>query len=194
LAICWKTCIVVPPLAGRTIEVSGVTRPDYDIIGTVKKRPGQIISRKDRLAYYLAGFVDGEGSFNVSLRKKPDYAIKWQVVLSFNVSQKDITVLEILRKTLNCGIIKTRKSDGLHLYEVTSIQDINQKIIPYFSHIGFISNTKIVNFKIFAEIANLVNEGKHRKMDTLREILVLREKLNLGKGRKRKYSIKDIFQ
>lgn len=160
----------------------------------MKKRPEQIISRKDRLAYYLAGFVDGEGSFNVSLRRKPDYAIKWQVVLSFNVSQKDITVLEILRKTLNCGIIKTRKRDGLFLYEVTSIQDINQKVIPYFSHIGFISNTKIVNFRIFAEIANLVKEGKHRRMDTLREILVLREKLNLGKGRKRKYSIKDIFE
>jgi len=146
------------------------------------------------LAYYLAGFVDGEGSFNVSLRKKPDYIIKWQVVLSFNVSQKDITVLEILRKTLNCGIIKTRKRDGLFLYEVTSIQDINQKVIPYFSNIGFISRTKIVNFEIFTKIADLVRRGKHKRLDTLKEILILREKLNLGKGRKRKYSIKDIFE
>lgn len=160
----------------------------------MKIRPAQIISRKDRLAYYLAGFVDGEGSFNVSLRKKPDYIIKWQVVLSFNVSQKDITVLEVLRETLNCGIIKTRKRDGLHLFEVTSIQDINQKIIPYFSNTGFISDTKTVNFEIFKKIANLVKEGKHRRMDTLKEILLLREKLNLGKGRKRKYSIKDIFE
>ena len=146
------------------------------------------------MAYYLAGFVDGEGSFNVSLRKKPDYIIKWQVVLSFNVSQKDITVLEILRKTLNCGIIKTRKRDGLFLYEVTSIQDINQKVIPYFSNIGFISRTKIVNFEIFTKIADLVRRGKHKRLDTLKEILILREKLNLGKGRKRKYSIKDIFE
>jgi len=163
------------------------------MIKAVKKRPEQKISRKDRLSYYLAGFVDGEGSFNVSLRKKPDYKIKWQVVLSFNVSQKDITVLEILRKTFNCGIIKTRKRGGLHLFEVTSIQDINQKVIPYFSKIGFISNTKIVNFGIFKKIARLVQEGKHKKLDSLEEILVLRERLNLGKGRKRKYSIKDIL-
>lgn len=154
----------------------------------------QIISRKDRLAYYLAGFVDGEGSFNVSLRKKPDYIIKWQVVLSFNVSQKDITVLRILQNTLGCGTIRTRKRDGLYLFEVTSIQDINQKVIPYFSNIGFISKTKIVNFEIFTKIADLVGKGEHRRLDTLKKILTLRENLNLGKGRKRRYSIKDIFE
>ena len=47
----------------------------------------------NELGFYLVGFVDGEGSFNVSLRQKPDYQIKWQVVLSFNVSQRDLTNL-----------------------------------------------------------------------------------------------------
>lgn len=52
--------------------------------------------RLSQLGNYIAGFVDGEGSFNVSLRKKSDYKIGWQVVLSFNVSQKDPTVLYII--------------------------------------------------------------------------------------------------
>ena len=37
------------------------------------------------IGWYLSGFCDGEGSFNISLRKKPDYKSGWQVVLSFNV-------------------------------------------------------------------------------------------------------------
>ena len=63
----------------------------------MKKRPAQTISRKvldrNELGFFLAGFVEGEGSFNVSLRKKSDYKVNWQVVLSFNVSQKDPPIL-----------------------------------------------------------------------------------------------------
>jgi len=60
-------------------------------------RSVRTISRKglsgNNLGYFLAGFVEGEGSFNVSLRKKTDYKVSWQVVMSFNVSQKDPSIL-----------------------------------------------------------------------------------------------------
>ena len=64
------------------------------------------------IAWYLAGFVDGEGSFNVSLRRKNDYRLGWQVVLSFNVSQKEREILALMKRHFGCGIIKQRK-DGL---------------------------------------------------------------------------------
>ena len=160
----------------------------------MKKRPKQSISRKDRSGFYITGFVDGEGSFNVSLRKKEDYQIGWQVVLCFNVSQKDITLLNILKEVLGCGIIKTRKIDGLFMFEVTSIGDINRKVIPFFDKYNFISENKKRNFAIFCKIAKLVGEGKHRRKKSLKEILLLRETLNLGKGRKRKYSFSDVFK
>ena len=56
--------------------------------------------QKEKLGFFLAGFIEGEGSFNVSLRRKPDYKLKWQVVMSFNVSQKDPTLLHVLKKQL----------------------------------------------------------------------------------------------
>ena len=43
----------------------------------------------ERLGHYLAGFTDGEGSFNVSFRKRGDYTMPWKVSLCFNVSQRD---------------------------------------------------------------------------------------------------------
>ena len=162
----------------------------------MKKRPAQTISRKDldrkNLGYFIAGFVEGEGSFNVSLRKKSDYKVNWQIVLSFNVSQKDPSVLYILKKELGCGIIKTRR-DGLHSLDVTNSKKIVERVIPYFSKYPLLSKSKISNFKIFCEISKLVKSGEHRNVKGLRKILRLREKLNEGKGRTRKYEYKDIF-
>ena len=160
-------------------------------------RSVRTISRKglsgNNLGYFLAGFVEGEGSFNVSLRKKTDYKVSWQVVMSFNVSQKDPSVLYLLKNELGCGIIKTRKLDNLHSYDVTKPEDITQKIIPYFKKFPVVSESKKTNFAIFCEIASLMEKGEHRNLIGLRQILSLREKLNEGKGRTRKYGIKYVF-
>jgi len=162
----------------------------------VKIRPAQTISRKDldrnNLGFFIAGFVEGEGSFNVSLRKKSDYKVKWQIVLSFNVSQKDPSVLFIIKKELGCGIIKTRK-DGLHSLDITNAEDLVEKVIPYFIKYSLLSKSKINNFNIFCEISKLVERGEHRDLKGLEKILLLREKLNEGKGRTRKYGYSDIF-
>ena len=155
------------------------------------------ISRKelvgDPLGYFLAGFVEGEGSFNLSLRKKYDYGLKWQVVMSFNVSQKDPTLLYLLKKKLDCGIIKIRKKDGIHSFDVTKPSDIIEKVIPFFERYPIISEFKQTNFAIFCKVAKLMERGKHREPSGLREILELREKINFGKGRTRKYQITDVF-
>ena len=149
--------------------------------------------RREQLGFFLAGFVEGEGSFNVSLRRKVDYKVSWQVVMSFNVSQKDPTILHILRDQLNCGIIKVRKRDELHSFDVTSPRDIIQNVIPFFQKYPVLSNSKRKNFALFCSIAKLMNQGKHKTMSGLRKILEIRERINEGKGRTRKYGIDDVF-
>ena len=155
------------------------------------------ISRKDlkeeELGFFLAGFVEGEGSFNVSLRQKADYKVSWQVVMSFNVSQKDPTLLYLLQKQLGCGIIKVRKIDSVYSLDITKPEDIIQKVIPFFQKYPVLSTSKCKNFNIFCKIAELMKKGMHRNVDGLRKILVLREMINEGKGRKRKYGINDVF-
>ncbi|MBI2066234.1 LAGLIDADG family homing endonuclease [Candidatus Woesebacteria bacterium] len=160
-------------------------------------RSVRTISRKDLkgkdLGYFLAGFVEGEGSFNVSLRRKADYKVSWQAVMSFNVSQKDPTILGVLKKELNCGIIKVRKKDLLYSYDVTNPQDIIQRVIPYFQKFPLLSESKRKNFAIFCKIAQIMDKGGHKNLSGLRKILELRELINEGKGRTRKYGINDVF-
>ena len=45
------------------------------------------------IGHYLAGFADGEGSFNVSFRPRGDYRMPWKVSLCFNISQRDEVIL-----------------------------------------------------------------------------------------------------
>ena len=160
-------------------------------------RSVRTISRKglssENLGFFLAGFVEGEGSFNVSLRRKADYKVNWQVVMSFNVSQKDPTLLYMLQRELECGIIKMRKIDNLYSFDVTNPGNIIQQIIPYFQKYPVQSDSKKKNFSLFCEIAKLMENGQHRNLTGLRKILELREKINIGAGRTRKYGIKDIF-
>ena len=144
-----------------------------------------------KIGYYLAGFVDGEGSFNVSLRKRSDHNLGWQVVLTFNVSQKDKTILALLKKYLGCGRLQERK-DGVWYYVVTDYKMINKNVIPFFEKFNFLSAKTKNNFYLFKKIAKILNSGEHLQKDGFKKIVELREKLNLGHGRKRKYSINNI--
>lgn len=143
--------------------------------------------------YYFAGFTDGEGSFNVSLRKRIDHNIGWQVILTFNVSQKEEYILAQFKKIIGCGRLQRRK-DGINYFVVSNPLSIFERVIPFFEKFNFLSLTKKRNFTIFKQIVRLVKEKQHLNQSGLKKITQLREELNKGKGRKRKYNIKDIEQ
>lgn len=113
--------------------------------------------------------------------------------MSFNVSQKDPSVLRIIKDQLDCGIIKIRKRDGLYSFDVTTPENITKKVIPYFQRYLLLSDSKRNNFAIFCKIAKLMEKGAHKTKEGLYKIMVLRELINEGKGRKRKYGISDVF-
>ncbi len=145
----------------------------------------------DNIGWYISGFVDGEGSFNVSLRKGNGHRLGWQVQLTFNVSQRDISNLELLRQYLGCGRLQHRR-DGVHYFVVGDNRSIIDRVIPFFEKFYFFSLSKKKNFSLFKEIVFLVNQGRHLESNGLRQIIAIREKLNEGRGRKRKYNEKDI--
>ncbi len=145
----------------------------------------------ERVGWYLAGFCDGEGSFNVSLRKKHDYRVEWQIVLTFNVSQRDISNLALLKRYLGCGRLQHRK-DGVHYFVVGNYRSIIEKVIPFFKKFHFFSSSQKKNFSLFTRIAKLVEEKAYLNPSGFKRIIALREELNKGRGRKRKYNQNDV--
>ena len=129
------------------------------------------------VGYYLAGFVDGEGSFNVSFKKVHDRSLGWRVTACFNVSQRERCILELLQQSLGCGTIRKRW-DGVHYFEVNSYVDLREKVIPFFRQFPLLSAGKNGTLESFAQICEMMNQGRHLCPDGLREIIGLRRQMN----------------
>ena len=146
-----------------------------------------------RIGNYLAGFTDGEGSFNVSFRRRNDYTMPWKISLCFNVSQKDKVILTLFKKHLGCGTLRGR-GDGVWYYEVNNFTAILENVIPFFNKFGFLSAKKKRDFIKFKQIAQLIVEEKHLTEDGIHQILKIREDMNDGGVGKRKYSTEEILE
>jgi hypothetical protein len=138
----------------------------------------------------LAGFTDGEGSFNVSFRPRPDYQVPWKVSVSFNVSQKDRVILALFKRYLGCGTLRSRP-DGVWYYEVTNLNAVVENVIPFFERFGFLSAKKKRDFFKFKQIVSLMQKGAHLTPNGIREILEIRDDMN--DGGKRRYSHSEIL-
>src|SRR6476646_4068510 len=65
-------------------------------------------NQQERLDAYLAGFVDGEGTFHVAVQRNPTTRAGWQLVPEFHVSQNPERrkVLDLLQRRIGCGRIR----------------------------------------------------------------------------------------
>ena len=143
------------------------------------------------IGYYLAGFTDGEGSFNISFRPRPDYQIPWKVSACFNISQKDKVILALFKRHLQCGTLRARP-DGVWYYEVNNLKAIAKNVIPFFERFGFLSSKKKNDFQIFKRIVIIMENDEHLTKEGIAEIVMLRNEMNDG-GR-RKYSDVEIMK
>ncbi len=146
----------------------------------------------DRIGNYLAGFADGEGSFNLSFRKRKDYSMPWKISLCFNVSQKDKVILALYKRHMKCGTLRGRQ-DGVWYYEVNNFTAIQENVIPFFDRFGFLSAKKQRDFLKFKQIAKLIAGRSHLDRDGIRQILAIRETMNDGGAGRRKYADAEIL-
>lgn len=158
--------------------------------GNQQERP-IIETIPEELGWYLAGFADGEGSFNVStVNRYKDFRTGWKIVLTFNISQRDHTVLQIFRETLRCGTLRDR-GDGVGYYDVRRLDDILDVVIPFFERFLLRSVSKRHQFEIFRKIARLVERKAHLTREGMEQILTLRHSVRVA--RRRKYTLEQVL-
>ena len=137
------------------------------------------------IGYYVAGFADGEGSFNVVFRPRTDYHSPWKVSLCFNISQKDKVILALVKRYLQCGTLRGRP-DGVWYFEVNNLTAIKENVIPFFRQYGFLSAKKKRDFAKFCRLAQILDGGEKYSPDNIREVLRIRSDMN--DGGKRRYT------
>jgi hypothetical protein len=153
-----------------------------------RKDPKSSFNISNEDAFYIVGFVDGEGSFNISFKIRKDYIHKIQVYPSFNISQKEKRILGWIHEILDCGTIRNR-GDGVYYYEVHSLKDLVEKVIPFFQKYK-LKTKKRKSFLVFTKIVMFIYLKKELSFEDIQKIYLLREQIRVG--RKRKYSLIDL--
>ncbi len=149
------------------------------------------------LAYYVAGFVDGEGSFHVAVQRNPTVRTLWQIVPEFHVSQHEASrqVLDLIRGVFGCGHIRPNhrgnSRDVTWVYVVRSRRDLATKVIPFFRRYR-LRTEKRRDFDIFSEIVSAMCEGRHKTTDGLSKLLKLAFSMNKS-GKYRRVSLEKIL-
>ena len=141
---------------------------------------------------FISGFVDGEGCFTFYFTKRGNLGL--QVTPSFSISQSIRSKESILgiEKYFKCGGIRKVVIDGTLKYEVRSLQDLNNKIIPFFKKYPLYT-AKWQDFEIFDYVCSMMQKGLHLNQAGLTEIVELVFLIN-NVGRNRKYSKEEFLK
>ncbi len=162
----------------------------YPALLIVNVRPGVYGSdnvtgadnQQERLDGYIAGYVDGEGSFSVSVQRNRTCRVGFQLVPEFHVSQNGdrAQVLELIRDRLGCGYIKPNgKRDRAGVLVVRERRALLESVIPFFERVPLLS-AKRADFEKFARIVKRMAQGQHRTLAGFGELLELALSMNGG--------------
>ncbi len=144
-------------------------------------------NQQERLDGYISGYVDGEGSFSVSVQRNQTCRVGFQLVPEFHVSQNGerAQVLEIIRRRLDCGYIKPNsKRDRALVFVVRNREALLERVIPFFERCPLLS-TKQEDFEKFSYIVREMALGHHRTHAGFVRLLRMALSMN-GGGRFRK--------
>src|SRR5262245_40257292 len=126
-------------------------------------------NQQERLDAYIAGFVDGEGSFYVAICRNAGTRAGWQLVPAFHVSQnaERREVLDLIAQRLGCGRIRENhraSRDTRLVLVVRRREDLLTRVIPFFETQPLLSS-KQRDFVVFAGIFRAMATVKHLAAD-----------------------------
>lgn len=134
---------------------------------------------------YIVGLADGEGCFYVNIWKSPAYRAGYGVQMHFHLKlqEHDRALLESVKRTLGCGAVYLQKETRAnhcqcYRYTVNSRRDILGILIPFFRAYPLQSASKRANFKLFCQIAHLVERGEHLTAGGVERIRTLKMQMN----------------
>jgi len=149
--------------------------------------------RFTEMSSYIAGFIDGEGSFSVSFNRRAKLATGIEVRPSFSVSQhkRNLKILQKIQSFFKCGGIRFDRHDQTYKYEVRSLGDLWKKVIPHFKRHPLLTS-KTRDFDLFVKICSLMRLNQHQSSKGIEIIIDLAYLMNNYGARK--YDRKDLLK
>ena len=135
-------------------------------------------NQQERLdAKWVVGFVDGEGCFHIGINRQPKMRMGWQVLPEFRLVQhcKDEQILKRVQLFFNCGSVGINNGDRME-FRVRGIKNLTE-IVEFFIQ-NPLHTKKEKDFEKFAQVIDLMRNGKHLTKSGLCEIAQLALEMN----------------
>ena len=144
---------------------------------------------------WVAGFVDGEGCFSVSVHKQPFMHRHrgWQIQAAFYVYQhRDHgDVLDALRSFFECGTVRPKGPNSAVLtYSVTRLQDLRDVIVPFFETTRL--RVKDQDSRIFSVVVEAMSRREHLTDEGFSRVVRLAYGMNAN-GKQRTRTLEEVL-
>jgi hypothetical protein len=152
------------------------------------------LSRQEQRRWWLAGFVEGEGSVCVSLKRHPTAAFGYFVQPEFFLYQhRDRRrLLEMAAEEFGSGTIFPKPGNPTVLVlKITDRRILQNRVVPFLRRYMRFS-ARVVDYEIFATVVDLVCQGFHRTREGLIELVGLAYTIN-GNGKYRRVSQAEVL-
>ena len=135
-------------------------------------------------AWWVVGFVDGEGCFGVSIVRNSTCRLGWQVQPEFSVTQgeRSLSCLDLLRRYFECGVIirnfrRDNHREAMYRFSVRKTGDLRRRVVPFFeSHP--LRTAKAHEFQRFVSILALMERRRHLDHEGLCEVARIAATMN----------------
>jgi hypothetical protein len=143
----------------------------------------------------VAGFIDGEGCFSVSIRSHPSIQNprRWLIAPVFQAYQHrdNVVILEMLRDFFGCGRLTAKgPNSSVMTYSVYGVA-LERVIIPFFDR-SPLASRKREDYMKFRDVVLLMRRKAHRTDAGFRRIVEIAFSMN-QRGKQRKYRIEDVL-
>ena len=149
------------------------------------------IHKKKLNSHYVVGFIDGEGSFSVSIGRHKTLKRGFEVRPEFEIELRadDQKILERILITIGCGRIYDCAYDRYgwypHVkYKITSIKDMKDYLFPFLDKYSLQAKKSEI-YKFFREIVLMVCNKQHLSDKGFNKIIKLRNEIR-KRGKKAK--------
>lgn len=126
--------------------------------------------------WWVTGFSDAEGSFNMSIFKSKTAAIGWTIEPCFIITlhERDLELLNSIKNFFSVGSVSIVGKDAR--FRVRSRSEL-KVIITHFNKYP-LQTTKALNFAYFCEILSLINNKVHTNVPGFLKLASLINRLN----------------
>ncbi len=134
--------------------------------------------------WFVSGLTEGEGCFCISLavRSKMRTGLELRPSFALSLNEKDLELLTDLQAFFGCGWIRESKRDRTFKYEVRSIRDLTEHVLPHFERFP-LRGYKARSCAGFARVCRMIEQGDHLQREGVREIVEIAYRMDFGKRR-----------